>query len=241
MCVKNILLNSSHHCQSVRMLRVLKDCSYNWSGWSICVTLLWIDSSLSIWVFVSELCHTGHAYSRIDWIMARYILRISWFDTRACFNSVNRYRRWKHLEWKYSTWGPQLRPSDRITLSTLKVLVCSTGVPSRTTAGGSLWFTEKSIFIVLVLSALVFMRFLDDQVSACLAASRRWLSWQPEVQISHTLLSSTYLRVRQHVCRLLICRRKHTGPHRVPCGTPAMMVLQLGDILSNPHMLLPLA
>ena len=152
MRVKNALLNCSRRCWSVGMPRVLRDYSYDWSGWSICVTLLWIDSSLSVWVFVSELCHTGHAYSKIDRTMARYILRISWFDTPARFNSVSRYRRWEHLEWRYSTWGPQLRSSDRITPSTnLKVLVCSIWVPSRTTAGGCLWFRKKLMFVVLVL------------------------------------------------------------------------------------------
>ena len=49
--------------------RRLNDWAYDRSGCRVHRALLWIDSSLSVWVLFREVCHTGHAYSTTERIM----------------------------------------------------------------------------------------------------------------------------------------------------------------------------
>ena len=89
------------------------------------------------------------------------------------------------------------------------------------------WITEKETTM-----SLVFFFYFKDmffsvaQVSASVAESCRWL-FSVVLLTDHCVLLSTYFTMLAlDVRRSLVWMRKHTGPRRVPWGTPTLTPTQ---------------
>ena len=147
-------------------------------------------------------------------------------STPARCSRRRKYSLWEALLWLSSICASQVKSLLKVTPSSLTVLTRSTDLPLMVIGGISGFELAKETRGSFVLSQFTDIRLSFDHWTASVAARWRRLSVASAEHTSHSVLSSTYLKVGRHVCMALMWMTNPTGPNRVPWRTPTLMVHQ---------------
>ena len=194
-----------------------------------------INSMLSERYLGRLVCHTGHAYSSTGLTTLMYTVTRSNWLMPALFNWYNiiLYTLLAALFTIQSTCLFQDKSLDKVTPSNLAYSTVSTILPSMTMLGiefltfssGVKQITISLDFVELIFIQLSLVQLIALSIDSCITDTSVVL------QISNSVLSSTYLYNGTFDSRSLTYNKKHFGPDNVTCGIPPLGLPDLEQLL----------